>query len=349
MLRIPWKTACLTRGDMRRQTGAFVWHGLILPAVVFLLSTCGSAKLSTAQRFFFGGAAVAEKDDAEKNADWSIDEMLEKAEEALDQQWDGRFKLYRARALVRFDEIERMCQLTEPQRRKLVAACKGMAYKQTWQWRRKVQNAIAQDLEGLQRQGMSQAEAKELVANYTSGYVYFGSSGDEGCNPEEFWKRTVESVLNPEQRRMLSRRQKLREERQRRIQIDRTLVALDRGLRLTDEQESRLRKLIVTHELLNTQGIVLVDPFDEYWHPSWVFSALFQRPEVLKILSKAQWEVVKQSMERRWGGQIVVEEEEEQADEEEAAETAEPDEGDDGKDENAQESDGQDDTGDHVP
>ncbi len=353
MKRIPLEIDSPSSSDSCRQQAPCFLGGLILSAAVVLLGGFGSVRLATAQQFFFGGAVEVEEDDGEKNSDWSIDELLVEADEALDRQWIDRFKLYRAKALLRFDELERMCKLSEPQRRKLVAACKGMAYKQTWKWRQQIQNQIAQTLEHYQRRGVSRAQAKALVASYTAGNIRFGSSGDGGDSPEAFWKRTVESVLTPEQRQTVSSRQRFRDEREKRIQIDRVLAALDRGLRLTEEQEEQFRKLIVTHGVMETPGYVFGgdDPFEEYWSPSWAFARLFRRPEARKILSKAQWEVVKQSMENRggWGGQIVVEEEEEQADEEEAAEMAEPDEGDDGKDENAQKSDGQDDSGGNVP
>ncbi len=352
MKRILLEMDAPSRSDSCRQQEPGFLGGRILSAAVILLGFFGSVSLATAQQFFFGGAVEVEEDDGEKNADWSIDELLQEADEALDRQWEDQFKRYRAKALLRFDELERMCKLSEPQRRKLVAACKGMAYKQTWKWRQQIQNQIAQTLEHYQRRGVARAQAKALVANYTSGNIRFGSSGGGGDSPEAFWKRTVESVLTPEQRQVIRNRQRFRDEREKRIQIDRVLAALDRGLRLTEEQEKQFRKLIVTHGVMETPGVIYGgdDPFEEYWSPSWAFARLFRRPDARKILSKAQWEVVKQSIENRggWGGQIVVEEEE-QVDEEEAAEMAEPDEGDDGKDENSQKSDGQDDTGDHVP
>ncbi len=356
---IPLEIVSPSRSDSCRQQERCFLGGQILPAAILLLAFFGSARLATAQQFFFGAAAEAEEDDGEKNSDWSIDELLQEADEVLDQQWDDQFKLHRAKALLRFDELERMCKLSEPQRRKLVAACKGMAYKQTWKWRQQIQNQIAQTLGHYQRRGVSRAQAKALVASYTSGNIRFGSSADGGDSPEAFWKRTVESVLTPEQRQIVSSRQRFRDERERRLQIDRMLAALDRGLRLTEEQEKQFRKLIVTYGVMETPGVMFGgdDPFEEYWSPSWAFAQLFRRPEARKILSKAQWEVVKQSMEERggWGGEIVVEEEEEvdEQEEGEAAEaTADPDKADpreDEKPEESEEADGEDDAGENGP
>ena len=283
--------------------------------------------------------AMRARNDGEKKADWTVEELLEEADEGLDRQWNDKLKTNRARAMLYYDEVIRTCKLTDAQKHKLRAAAKGMAHKMTWQWRQQIENQLASSLEQYHRQGVSRAQARNLVANYTQGNVYFGSSNERNA-PQVFWNRSVASVLDAESRKKLKEREKKREERLAKLQKEWVLATLDVGLRLTDEQEAKLRKILDSGigggGMMRMQMIVAGDEDDPFAQPgipqSWMIMQMFRsNPEARKILSKEQWEVMKASMRNNGWEEEFSDEAEEEADEDangaehdhEAAETDE--------------------------
>ncbi len=273
------------------------------------------------------GFAMRAGNDGDKKADWTVKELLEEADEGLDQQWNEKLKVNRARAMLYYDEVVRTCKLNDAQKHKLRAAAKGMAHKMTWHWRQQIENQLVSTLEQYHRQGVSRAQARNLVANYTQGHVYFGSSNERN-SPQVFWNRSVASVLDAESRKKLKEREKRREERLRKLQKEWVLATLDVGLRLTDEQEAKLRKILDSGiggaGMMRMQMIVAGDEDDPFAQPgipqSWMIIQMFRsNPEARKILSKEQWEVIKASMRNNgWEDEFSDEEEvDEDTDEEE--------------------------------
>ena len=278
------------------------------------------------------GFAMRAGNDGDKKADWTVEELLEEADEGLDRQWNDKLKANRARAMLYYDEVVRMCKLNDAQKHKLRAAAKGMAHKMTWQWRQQIENQLVSSLEQYHRQGVSRAQARNLVANYTQGHVYFGSSNERNT-PQVFWNRSVASVLDAESRKKLKERQKRREERLWKLQKEWMLATLDQGLRLTDEQEAKLRKILDSQGgrvgMMRMEMMVAGDdddPFEMSTMPqSWMIMQMFQsNPEARKILSKEQWEVIKASM-RNNGWEEAIPEEAEEEEAEDNADEAERD------------------------
>ena len=262
--------------------------------------------------------------DGDKKADWTVEEMLEEADEGLDQQWSEELKTNRARAMLYYDEVVRTCKLNDAQKHKLRVAAKGMAHKMTWQWRQQIENQLASSLEQYHRQGVSRAQARNLVANYTQGHVHFGSSNERNT-PQVFWNRCVASVLDAEGQKKLKERQKRRQERLWKLKKELFLATLDQGLRLTDEQEAKFRKLLETRGVgMMVMGTVVTDdddPFEVSAMPeSWMIMQMFRsNPEARKILSKEQWEVIKASMRNNgWEDEFSDEEEADEDSDEEA-------------------------------
>ena len=271
-----------------------------------------------AQGQFF---AMPAGNNGDKKADWTVEELMEEADEWLDRQWNDRLKTNRARAMLYYDEIIRTCELTDSQKRKLRAAAKGMAHKMTWQWRQRIENQLVSRLEMYHQQGVNRAQARNLVTNYTQGRVVFGSSNDGDNAPQVFWNRAVATVLDAESRKKLKERQRRRQERLWKLQREWVLATLDQGLRLTDEQEAKLRKVLESgggRAGMMAMGMVIADEDDPFQGPesgTWVVVQLFRsNPEARKILSKEQWEVIKASMrDIGWDQEELPDEAEEEA------------------------------------
>ncbi len=300
-----------------------------------------AATLEAHGQFF----AMRAGNDGEKEADWTVKELLEHADEALDRQWEDKLKSNRARAMLYYDEVIRTCKLSDAQKHKLRAAAKGMAHKMTWQWRQRIEDQLISTLEEYHRQGVSRAQARNVVASYTQGHIYFGSSGLRNA-PQVFWNRSVASVLDEESRKRLKEREKNREERLKSLQKEWILATLDLGLRLSDEQEAKLRKILESEAGsmggMGMMGMAIRAGGDDLFEMptvpgGWVIVQLFQsNSEALKILSKDQREIIKALMESNevaggLGGMMADEDEEEADDDADGEEDDEQGEETDGK------------------
>jgi hypothetical protein len=192
-------------------------------------------------------------------------------------------------------DIDRVCHLTEDQKKRLTLAAKGAVDKYLESWRTQMDGWVRQRTTHLD------GEINDILAGMNS--VRFGNAKNWAPERQEVWKSSVDSALTVEQRDAYRTDVKARADFKHQAMANVVVADLDRRIKLAPEQRTKLLALAVAssskywERLENWSG-------DEENLPFYQMGAIMggvPKEEIDKLLTERQKEGWKQYFSRYSG------------------------------------------------
>jgi len=237
----------------------------------------------------FGQKPAAGADDEKKAAkEAKIAEYLQRLSET---ERDQKFETMEAV----ISDIDRVCHLTEDQKKRLTLAAKGAVDKYLESWRTQMDGWVRQRTTHLD------GDINDVLAGMNS--VRFGNAKNWAPERQDLWKSSLESALTAEQRNAYRTDVKARSDFKHQAMANVVVADLDRRIKLAPDQRTKLLALAVTasgkywERLENWSG-------DEENLPFYQMGAIMggvPKEELEKLLSQRQMEGWKQYFSRYSG------------------------------------------------
>lgn len=233
----------------------------VVPVLLFL-GVCGPLHAQVGEPDPFGVvgekpgdnrvAAGEEADDGEKPKGEPTPLSLQISQHILKLAEAEREKRLKFMSVV-IDDVARLCELEEKQRKQLDLAAKGAAERSMKDWHTQAERYFRTRLDGADSDA-----AKEMLEGM--GNVNFGGNrSEEEGESLDLWKETLKTVLTDDQ---VARYEEVLEQRQ----LDRidaftkmSITTLDSHLRLTPDQKTKM------HELVHDAAATYLDDVQRYW------------------------------------------------------------------------------------
>ena len=279
---------------------------LVLPSFLLFcgLLIGGAGERVMGQVVAFGGGMVGQP--GPPMASWDLDEVLDLAEEKIEQAMTPNRKRALRRAMLRVERVDLICKLTDAQRRRLEVAAKGLAAKKCeLDYSVALQN-VQRMIEQYHQMAQPKMTATRIIEQYIRGQIHFGRAAVTGAgSPEAFWERAVAKTLSPEQLAEYRKARGVFEDKIRASLVDLVLAWTQRQLQLTPDQVGQLRPL-VTQAIGTTywfRQFTSEDPQNFYFtiQPLQVLSQI-PRSKTRAILRPTQWQVLQDFTKRQQNG-----------------------------------------------